>query len=99
MALPLPGEGFVVKASDQAEPRWPGEHCDVLLLLVPLQDLSGRRRDLCVDAAMLLDAPHASLCLYHIWHLKARPILRHNVRDDARPEARSAFWGRGRSHS
>ena len=71
MSFPFPGKGFVAEASNQTKPRWSGKHSDVLPLFIPLEDLPRRRIELPVDAAVLLDAPHTVLCLYHIWYVKA----------------------------
>src|SRR3990170_4415428 len=72
MAIPLPGQCLVVDPTDQTKARRPGKHGNVLPLLIPLQDLPGRRRKLPIDATVFFDAPHATLCLYHIRYVKAR---------------------------
>jgi hypothetical protein len=66
MTLPLARQGFVVKSLDQTKARRARKHCDVLPLLIPLEDVARERRSLLVHAAMLLNTPHAILCLYHI---------------------------------
>ncbi len=84
MAVPLSGQRFVVKASDQTKPWRSGKYGDVLPFLVALENLPRRRGQLLIDTAVLLNAPHATLCLCHIWYVKARPALRHNVWHQAR---------------
>jgi len=88
MALPLSGQGFVVESLNQTKTGRPGEHGDVLPLFVPLEDFLRCRRQLLIDPTVLLDAPHATLCLCHIWHVNGDHFLRHNVRDDAHERAR-----------
>src|SRR3989304_3757228 len=60
IALPLPRKGFVMKPFDHPQSGRPGEAGDVLPFLVSLQDLlRDCARQLLVDPAVLLDAPHA----------------------------------------
>ena len=77
MALPLARQGFIVESLNQAETGWSGKHGNVFPLLVPLQDFPGGRRELLVDTAVFLDAPHVILCLYHLWYGKLTAALRH----------------------
>ena len=70
MTFPFSREGFVVKPLDQAQAGRPGEHRDVLPFLVALQDFPRSRRELPVNAPVLLNVPHAILCLYHLWYVK-----------------------------
>src|SRR4029079_5521842 len=79
VAFPLTSQCFVVEALNDAQPGRPGKHRDVLPFLVALENLTWRRAKLLVDATMLLDAPHTTLCLCHIWYVKVRRGLRHNV--------------------
>ena len=71
MALPLARQGFIVESLNQAETGWSGKHGDVFPLLVPLQDFPGGRRELLVDTAVFLDAPHITFYIYYLWHVKA----------------------------
>src|SRR5512135_3164928 len=84
MTFPFASQGLVIEASDQAKPRRPRQYRDVLPLLVQLENLARRRGELLVDATVLVDAPHAALCLCHIWYVKASPVLRHNVHGEGR---------------
>ena len=71
MSLPLSSQGFIVKASDQTKAGWPGQHSDVLPLLVSLQYLARNGVELLVNATVFLNAPHSLFWLYYIWYVKA----------------------------
>jgi len=71
MALPFSRKSLVVESLDRPQPRRAGKARDVLPLFVPFQYfLRDGTGELLVDPAMLLDAPHATFCLYHIRHVK-----------------------------
>lgn len=71
MAFPLTRQGFVVKPLDGSQTLRPGKPGNVLPFLVTLQNLD---RDcagkLPIDATVLFDLPHTTLCIYHKWYGK-----------------------------
>lgn len=71
MAFPLTRQGFVVKPIDGSQTLRPGKPGNVLPFLVTLQNLD---RDcagkLPIDATVLFDLPHITLCIYHKWYVK-----------------------------
>lgn len=71
MAFPLAGKGFVVKPLDSPQTLRPGKSGNVLPFLVTLQNLDRNgTRKLFVDATVLFDLPHATLCIYQLWYVK-----------------------------
>ena len=66
MVFPFSRQGLVVKAFDQPKARRPGEHSNVLPLLVALKDLARHTVELSIHSAVFLDAPHSALWLYHL---------------------------------
>src|SRR5437660_4600449 len=83
MSLPLAGQGFVVQSFDAPQPRWTGNHRDVLPLLVALQDFLWHSRELFVDSAVLLNTPHAAFWLCQRWSVKqVKFVLHHTHRID-----------------
>jgi hypothetical protein len=87
MALPFSRKAFVAESRDQTKAWWPGNHGDVLPLLVAFEDFPWRCRELLIDAAVFLNVPHTILCLYYLWHVKECCSLRHN--DAANPSERA----------
>src|SRR5260221_2991692 len=66
VTLPFSGEGFIVKSLDRPQPGRTREHRNIFPLLIALPNLLRHSsRELPVYPAVLLDAPHAILCLYH----------------------------------
>jgi len=71
MALPLTGQGFIVKPLDGSQTLRPGKPGDVFPFLVTLQNLDRNRAGkLLVYATVFLDLPHATLWIYHKWYVK-----------------------------
>jgi len=71
MALPLTRQGFIVKSFDSAQTLRTGKPGNVFPFLVTLQNLDGNRaRKLFIDATVLFDLPHTTLCIYHEWYVK-----------------------------
>ena len=66
MAVPLAGQSLIVKPFDGSQTLCPGKPGDVFPFLVPFQYLYGHgARKLLINATVLLDKPHATLCIYH----------------------------------
>src|SRR5207249_7381596 len=63
VALPFTRERLVVESSDLPQALRSRESSNILPLLVAFQDLLRGRRALFVNATMLLDMPHAILCI------------------------------------
>ena len=84
MAFPLTRKGFVVKPLNSPQSQRPRDSGNVFPFLVTLQNLDryGAGK-LFIDAMVLLDLPHAALCIYHEWYVKSDDCLvKHNVSDD-----------------
>jgi hypothetical protein len=71
MPVPFARQRFVVKSFNHAQAGRPGKRGDILPLFVSFQDFPGKRRELFVDTAVFFYSPHAILCLYYKWHVKA----------------------------
>lgn len=66
MALPLTRQSFIVKPLDGSQTLRPGKPGNVFPFLVTLQNLDrDRAGKLLVDATVLFDFPHATLCIYY----------------------------------
>lgn len=76
MPLPFTRQGFVVKPLDGPKTLWSGKPGNVFPFLVTLQNFywhgAGK---LFVDATVLFDLPHATLCIYHKWYVKSGDCL------------------------
>src|SRR5688572_14876238 len=94
MALPRPGERFVMKPLDSPQTWRSGDHGDVEPLFVALEDVLWHGGELLLHPAVLVDAPHARLWLYHKWYVKA--LLRHNA---AVQRPRAAVSSAQRTHN
>ena len=69
--FPFTRQGFVVKPLDHPQTLRPGESGNVFPFLVTLQNLYGHgTRKLFVNATVLFDFPHTTLCIYHVWYVK-----------------------------
>ena len=71
MPLPFTRQGFVVKPLDGPKTLWSGKPGNVFPFLVTLQNFYWHgARKLLVDATVLFDLPHTTLCIYHKWYVK-----------------------------
>ena len=71
MILPLTRKSFVVKP-DGSQTLRPRKSGNVLPFLVTLQNLNRHcARELLVNATVLFDWPHATLCICHEWYVKS----------------------------
>ena len=83
MTFPLTGQGFIVKPFDDSQPLRPGKPGNVFPFLVKLQYFNGdRARKLFVDATVLFDLPHATLCIYHEWYVKPDCLVTRGIKWD-----------------
>ncbi len=75
MAFPFTRQGLVAKTLDRPQTLWSGKPGNVFPFLVTLQylDWYGAGK-LFIDAAVLFDLPHTSLCIYDKWYVKSGRI-------------------------
>ncbi len=72
MPLPFTRQGFVVKPLDGPQTLWSGKPGNVFPFLVTLQNLYWHgARKLFVNATVLFNLPHTTLCIYHVWYVKS----------------------------